>query len=210
MALYDKPECPFCWRARMALAMSGIEYEAKNRHNPVVYEEWERLSPTKTVPVLTDNDLVLLDSGVILEYLQDLTGSLIPDGPKERAVARNLVHYADAVVGKNARQVIFEKRDKPEHEWDHDKIKKATRGFLSSLPKLNAMLRNNRFFLGNKLTMAECALLPRFALSALYGLSIPREYEALTSWFNSNIRQESMRRSAPTGFYKKLQSQKSQ
>jgi glutaredoxin len=48
--LYDKPECPFCWRVRMALHRCGIEVE---RRDYQVYEaQWRELSSAGTVPVL--------------------------------------------------------------------------------------------------------------------------------------------------------------
>ena len=129
--LIDKPECPFCWRVRIAAAMQGRVMHSMDRSDPDVLAEWQRLSPSQTVPVLIEDDLVLTDSGPMLEYLAETGPALLPDSPRRRAEARSWVVYGDRILGQSLREVVFEKRDKPENEWDQDRIRKGTHGFLA-------------------------------------------------------------------------------
>ena len=181
--LIDKPECPFCWRVRIAAALQGRAMHSMDRSDPDVLVEWQRLSPSQTVPVMIEDDLVLTDSGPMLEYLAETGSALLPDFPRRRAEARSWIVYGDNVLGRSLREVVFEKRDKPESEWDQGRIRRGTRGFLSGLPALEMALRDENFLLGNWPTLAECALFPRFALALLYGVDIPADFPRTRQWF---------------------------
>jgi len=154
-----------------------------DRSDPDVLVEWQRLSPSQTVPVMIEDDLVLTDSGPMLEYLAETGSALLPDFPRRRAEARSWIVYGDNVLGRSLREVVFEKRDKPESEWDQGRIRRGTRGFLSGLPALEMALRDENFLLGNWPTLAECALFPRFALALLYGVDIPADFPRTRQWF---------------------------
>ena len=91
--LIDKPECPFCWRVRIAAALQGRAMHSMDRSDPDVLVEWQRLSPSQTVPVMIEDDLVLTDSGPMLEYLAETGPALLPDSPRRRAEARSWIVY---------------------------------------------------------------------------------------------------------------------
>ncbi|WP_404364884.1 glutathione S-transferase family protein [Marinobacter sp.] len=183
LRLIDKPECPFCWRVRIALALQGRPAESLDRSDPEVLAEWRELSPNRTVPVLVDEDLVLTDSGPILEYLAETGPALLPDSPRQRAKARSWMVYGDHVLGRCIREVVFEKRDKPEKEWDQDRIREGARGFREGLPALEAALGEEHFLNGSQPALAECVLFPRFALAWAYGVGIPEEFPRIRQWF---------------------------
>ena len=76
IVLYDKPECPFCYRVRVALAFLGVDYELRAYDTEENQQQWSALTPGKTVPIMVDGDLVIYESAVMLEYLQDKFGGL--------------------------------------------------------------------------------------------------------------------------------------
>jgi glutathione S-transferase len=98
--LYDAPRCPYCARARIALAEKGIAYETIEidlSDRPAwIYE----LNATGRVPVL-DDGFVLPESPVIMEYLEERypEPALLPAEPRARAEARLLVHRFDDTLG---------------------------------------------------------------------------------------------------------------
>ena len=91
MRLIDAARCPYCARARIALAEKGIEHEA------VVIE---LNPPSGRVPVL-DDGFVLPESEVIMAYLEERYPEppLLPADLAERARARLLVHRFDGNLG---------------------------------------------------------------------------------------------------------------
>ena len=88
---------PYVRKVLVFLETKGIEYEIDPIAPFVGNEAFAKLSPLKRVPVLLDDDLVLTDSSVICQYLEDKfpEPSLYPRDIAARARARWLEEYAD-------------------------------------------------------------------------------------------------------------------
>ena len=98
MRLIDAPRCPYCARARIAIAEKGIEVERIEvdlNDRP----QWllELNPPSGRVPVLEG----LPESEMIMELLEELypEPKLLPVDEWERARARLLVHRFDENLG---------------------------------------------------------------------------------------------------------------
>ena len=108
---------PFVRKVLVCLELKQLEYEI----DPIVPfagdEEFSRLSPLRRIPVLLDGALVLNDSSVICQYLEDKcpTPALYPRDIAERAQARWLEEYADThlanlLIGKLFYQLAVRRR----------------------------------------------------------------------------------------------------
>jgi glutathione S-transferase len=90
LTLYDAARCPYCARARIALAEKGLEYEVievdLSDRPQWIYEK----NPTGRVPVIEEDAWILPESSVILEYLEERYPEppLLPPDPADRALAR--------------------------------------------------------------------------------------------------------------------------
>lgn len=105
MKLYSGPLSLFSAKARIALGEKGLDHEliqvgwsrssAYEPHHPDVVA----LNPKRQVPVLVDGDVVVCDSTLILEYLEDRFPDppLFPAGAAARARCRALEWMADEV-----------------------------------------------------------------------------------------------------------------
>jgi glutathione S-transferase len=106
MRLYSGPISLFSAKVRVVLAEKGIDYErievgysfkdAYLPHHPDV----DRLNPHGKVPVLVDGDLVVYDSTLINEYLEERhpEPALFPRDLAARARCRQLEAYGDEVL----------------------------------------------------------------------------------------------------------------
>ena len=92
---------PYVRKVLVALALKGIDYEVDAIVPFYGNDEFARLSPLRRIPVLIDGDLVLNDSTVICEYLDEAYPEppLMPKSPVDRARARWLEEYADSRLG---------------------------------------------------------------------------------------------------------------
>ena len=103
ITIYDAARCPYCARVRIALAEKGIEYE------PVVIDLSNRpawlyeKNPVGRVPVLEEDTLVLPESVVIMEYLEERypEPALLPADPAARALERLRVLRFDDELGRD-------------------------------------------------------------------------------------------------------------
>lgn len=194
--LYDKPECPFCWRLRMALTHLEVPFERRAYDDPAYQAVWPKLTPFDTVPVLQFDDVVLVDSGLAIEYLDERFGGIWPDSMDERVRARTLARYADERVGRAVRELVFEKRGRPESDWDRDRIAGAGEDWRASLPYLEGELDETGRF-GEWRTMADFALATRVGLAAAYGLELNEAFPRLQRWFDDMRAQRSFTAHAP-------------
>jgi RNA polymerase-associated protein len=101
--LIDAARCPYCARARLALAEKGLDYETVEvdlSDRP----QWllELNPPSGRVPVL-DDGFTLPESEVIMAFLEERYPErpLLPSDPVERAHARLLVHRFDENLGSD-------------------------------------------------------------------------------------------------------------
>jgi glutathione S-transferase len=92
---------PYVRKVLVCMALKGIDYEVDPITPFFGNDEFRRLSPLCRIPVLIDGDLILTDSTVIAEYLDEAYPDppLMPTEPKERARARWLEEYADTRLG---------------------------------------------------------------------------------------------------------------
>ncbi len=197
---FHKDECPFCWKARIALAEAGIDYDLVTLGPGDDRSELERHSPTGSTPVLVTGGLAIWESAVIVEYANHvMAGGLLPQEPDAAAQARLLQAYSDAQIGCSLREVIFEKRDKPEADWDRDRIDAGERGWRQCLGWLSGQLGDKEFFAG-AFSLAECALLPRFALARRYGVGVDDRHPNLLRWFEAVRQRSSCRETQPASW----------
>lgn len=194
--LYDKPECPFCWRVRMALHHLGLPVELRAFDDPVHERVWRELTPNDTVPVLEIDTLAIFESGVILEYLHDRQGGLWPDTPALRVRARSVVAYADNRIGAAVRDVIFERRGRPSSLWNERRIAAGIDAWCAALPYLSRLLGGGEYMAG-RLSAADFTLAARFALAAAYGVPLPERHPNLASWFQRMTRLDAFVDTAP-------------
>ena len=187
--LYNKQECPFCWPVRIALAEAKLPFQQITLADDDDRAPLRQLSPIATMPILMVNDDPIWESEVILEYLHDVTGDLLlPDEPKDRASARLLASY-HKVLGKSLREIVFEKRAKPQADWDWQRLNEAEQGWRKSLSWLEVRQGDAEFFM-TKFSIAECALFPRFALAEHYGVGVDERHPGLLAWYQ-NLKQRS-------------------
>ena len=95
MILYTYFRSSAAYRARMALALKGISYEARHIHllragGEQLRPEYRKLNPLGRVPTLIDGDQVFTQSIAIMEYLDEAYPAtpIMPKGAADRARAR--------------------------------------------------------------------------------------------------------------------------
>src|SRR6201992_1712713 len=90
MTLFSAPTDPWSHRTRLVLAEKGIAIELVNCDPLKLPEDLLDLNPYHSVPTLVDRDLVLYDSRVIMEYLEERFPHppLMPVDPVTRAQCR--------------------------------------------------------------------------------------------------------------------------
>ena len=148
ITLYDADRCPYCARVRIVLAEKGVPYETVlvdlDDRPAWIYEK----NPLGKVPVLEEGDLVLPESAVINEYLDERHPDppLWPADPAQRAAGRLLVHRFDEL----SRPYYALRRG------DED----ARAQLDAQLERLDSLLASRPFLTGSAFGLADAAYLP--------------------------------------------------
>src|SRR5215470_14799007 len=126
--LYDYPDCPFSQKVRVVLAEKDLEFERLHvdlRKGEQRAADFLKLNPYGKVPVLIDEDIVVYDSTIINEYLDEEYPNppLMPEDSAGRARVRQLEDFADNSFAPPA-GIILAELHKPEAERDGEKMRR--------------------------------------------------------------------------------------
>ncbi|MDZ3830424.1 MAG: glutathione S-transferase family protein [Sphingopyxis sp.] len=121
MLIVGNPVSPFVRKVLTLLHLKGIDYELDPIAPFYGNDEFSRLSPLRRIPVLIDGDLVVNDSTVIAEYLDEAYPEVptLPQGAAARAQARWMEEYADSRLGDLCIWGLFFPRIVAPHIFKH-------------------------------------------------------------------------------------------
>ena len=115
MVLYSGTTCPFSQRCRFVLFEKGMDFEIRDVDLFNKPEDINVMNPYGQVPILVERDLVLYESNIINEYIDERFPhpQLMPADPVMRARARLFLHrfekelfcHIDALEGNNQKQI---------------------------------------------------------------------------------------------------------
>src|ERR1700709_2021269 len=90
MVLYSGTTCPFSQRCRLVLFEKGMDFEIRDIDLFNKPEDISVMNPYGQVPILVERDLVLYESNIINEYIDERFPhpQLMPADPLMRARAR--------------------------------------------------------------------------------------------------------------------------
>ncbi len=107
LILYDGTTSVCAIKVRLALAEKGLEFKSRNidlRKGEQFTADYLRLNPNAVVPTLVDKDEVILESSIIIQYLEDLAAEnpLSPKTALNRAKMRFWLKRVDDLIHPSA------------------------------------------------------------------------------------------------------------
>ena len=176
MELYSGNTCIRSHQVRFVLAEKGILTEITNVDGSVVPEDLMALNPYVSLPTLIDRELILYDSRVIVEYLDERYPHppLMPVSPVERAKLRlGLVTIErDFVEPAVALDLVLGTRVENAH-------RKKLKSLLTSSADLFGI---QRFFLNDDFTIVDCVIAPILWRLDLFGIELPGNQKSIYSY----------------------------
>ncbi len=190
MGLYSGNTCIRSHQVRIVLAEKGILTEINNIEGSDVPEDLMALNPYVSLPTLIDRELVLYDSRVIVEYLDERYPHppLLPVSPVERAKLRlGLATLERDIVGPAvALDAVLGTRAENAHR------KKLKSQIVSSADLFGVQ----RFFLSDEFTIVDCVLAPILWRLELFGIELSGDLKPISNYmsqiFSRNAFKDSM------------------
>lgn len=168
MTLYSGLTDIFSHRVRIVLAEKGVAFDVINAAIPEKLEDLRELNPYGTIPTLVDRDLVLYDSNIIMEYLDERFPHppLMPVYPIARARTRLMIYRIDKEWGDLIRKLESNKT-KPEI------AEGAAKELRANLLRLAPVFADSTFFLNDEFSLVDCCLAPILWRLPAWGIQFP-------------------------------------
>ena len=139
MRLIGMLDSPYVRRTAIALRLLGIPFE----HDPLsvfsTFDRFSRINPVVKAPTLVcDDGTVLMDSALIIDYLEALVGrTLYPAGLVERTRALRVTGLAMAACEKIV-QIVYERQLRPAEKQHAPWLDRVHKQMLAALVALDA------------------------------------------------------------------------
>jgi RNA polymerase-associated protein len=154
MTLFSRPTCPYSHRARLVLAEKSINIDIIDVEGGTLPEDLLDLNPYNTVPTLVDRDLVLYDSRVIMEYLDERFPHppLMPVDPVTRAQFRLALYRIETDWYSLAGEI--------DEGGDRKPVSRARKILRESILTSAEIFTAKRFFLSDEFSLVDCTIAP--------------------------------------------------
>ncbi len=175
MTLYSGTGCPFSQRCRVALYEKGMDFQIVDVDLFNKPEDLAVMNPYNKVPVLVERDLILYESNIINEYIDDRFPhpQLMPADPVLRARARLFLYrfeqemfcYIEAIEKGTQKQA--------------DKGRATIR---DSLTQIAPVFAKQKFMLGEEFSMLDVAIAPLLWRLDFYNIQLPKQCAPLMKY----------------------------
>ncbi len=189
MGLYSGNTCIRSHQVRIVLAEKGILTEINNIDGSDVPEDLMALNPYVSLPTLIDRELILYDSRVIVEYLDERYPHppLMPVSPVDRAKLRLglTTLERDIVEPAVSLDLVLGTRVENSH-------RKKLKSLLMSSSDLFGV---QQFFLSDDFTIVDCVIAPILWRLDLFGIELPNNQQPIFKYMERVFSRKSFKES---------------
>ena len=189
MGLFSGNTCIRSHQVRFVLREKGITTDIQKVDGKKVPEDLIALNPYASIPTLTDRELVIYDSGVIIEYLDERYPHppLMPVSPVDRAKIRLALVSLEADIVSTAIEL-----DAALGSRNENSLRKKLKSMLNASLDL---FSSNKYFLNDELTVIDCVLAPILWRLEYFGISLGKEQKAITDYMERVFSRETFQNS---------------
>ncbi len=174
MTMFSDARSPYSHRVRMVLAEKSITVEIVDMDPTDLSGDIMDLNPYGTLPTLVDRDLVLFESRIIMEYLDERFPHppLLPVDPVSRATSRLFMHRVDQDWYSLMDQIF--KGGKP--------ATKARKELREALTASAPIFAAKPFFMSTEFTLVDCSIAPLLWRLPTLGVELPSQAKSVEEY----------------------------
>ncbi|HKZ73060.1 MAG TPA: glutathione S-transferase N-terminal domain-containing protein [Steroidobacteraceae bacterium] len=178
MTLFSAPNDPWSHRTRIVLAEKSIGIDIVSVEPGRYPEDLLDLNPYHSVPTLVDRDLVLYDSRVIMEYLDERFPHppLMPVDPVTRAQFRLALYRIERDWYGLAQQI-----DQEPDKKQTVKLKKILR---DTILQSSDLFKVKPFFLSDEFSLVDATIAPILWRLPYYDVDLPAQAQPIMKYAN--------------------------
>lgn len=187
LKLHSYRRCPFAMRVRMVLHEKNLDFETIEEDLKNFSLELQKHHPEAKVPVLIHNDLVLYESAVITEYLDETfpTPALCPQNSHGKAHMRLWTLWCNQHFKPHVDHYKY-----GTHRSSKLDVEMAPQNLQADLQKMEKQLIQTPFLLGEHFSLADIHVFPfyRQLTKATPYFEPLDQFPACKKWLDSIIR----------------------
>lgn len=190
MQLIGMMDSPFVRRVAISMAVLGMPFEHRSvsvfRH----FDQFREINPVVKAPTFIDDDgTQLIDSSLILDYLDHCVAPQARLMPQENAARRRALHFIGFALaaGEKTVQIVYERNLRPrekQHEPWLDRVHTQLAAAYQTLEQgVAGVGAQQQWLCGDRLMQPDItvAVAWRFTQHILPGVVDPDRYPALTA-----------------------------
>jgi len=187
MTMYSDASSPYSHRVRLVLAEKNITVEVMDVDPLAISDDIMDLNPYGTLPTLVDRDLVLYESRIIMEYLDERFPHppLMPVDPVSKASSRLFLHRVDHDWYRLMDQILAGGKQ----------AGKARKELRESLTVTAPVFASKPFFMNTDFSLVDCSIGPLLWRLPLLGVELPVQAKAVNDYANHLFARESFKAS---------------
>lgn len=186
MSLYSDMDDVYSHQVRIVLAEKGVNVDIMSVKSGEASSDLLAVNPYGTVPTLIDRDLVLYESRIIMEYLDERFPHppLLPVYPVARAETRKMMHRIEQDWYSLLQRIQA-----------GEKVDAARELLLESLMGLEPVFADKPYFLSDEFSLLDCALAPLLWRLPRLGVAIPGGENGLSAYMQRLFKRDSFQTS---------------
>jgi RNA polymerase-associated protein len=186
MTLFSDPRDHYSHRVRMVLCEKGVSVDIVSVDPDDRPDELRQINPYNTLPTLLDRDLVLYQSTVIMEYLDERFPHppLLPVYPVARAQSKLLMHRIEK-DWSSAVDLLMSGSGK-------DGLVDKTRNELrESIAGIAPIFDDRKFFMNEEFSLVDCCVAPILWRLPAIDISLPeKQTKSMQRYMNDMFSRE--------------------
>ena len=186
MTLFSDPRDHYSHRVRMVLCEKGVSVDVVSVDPDDRPDELRQINPYNTLPTLLDRDLVLYQSTVIMEYLDERFPHppLLPVYPVARAQSKLLMHRIEK-DWSSAVDLLMSGSGK-------DGLVDKTRNELrESIAGIAPIFDHRKFFMNEEFSLVDCCVAPILWRLPAIDISLPeKQTKSMQRYMNDMFSRE--------------------
>jgi stringent starvation protein A len=175
MTLYSGTTCPFSQRCRIVLFEKGMDFQIIDVDLFNKPEDLAVMNPYNRTPVLVERDLILYESNIINEYIDDRFPhpQLMPADPVMRARARLFLFRFENELFANVDAI---------ESGTQKQAEKARQVIRDNLAQIAPVFVKQKYMLGEEFSMLDVAIAPLLWRLDFYGIQLPKQAAPLMKY----------------------------
>jgi len=167
MILYYSPLSNYCSKVKFLIDYKNIEVDLIPPPGGYGSDIFKKISPLGSIPALKYNNMILHESEIINEYLNELypTPPMLTNDIELNAKIRMISRFHDTKLEPSIRSLF---KYKKKIKYSYNDIVKDFANVERQLKIFNTIINNTKYIAKDEITLADCSFPSWFALFDIF------------------------------------------